>query len=489
MKKIILPSTWQVTCHTDYIAKGSTFIAIKGQNTDGLEYILQALQKGASKIVVDHSALTTDLQQLANSFGAQLVAVDNTRQALSILSAQAWGYPTKKLKIIGVTGTKGKTTSVYALRHVLAQAGKKVAMISGVENMIGDQKFPANLTTPHPDYLQMFLAQCVLAKIEYVVMEISAQALSLHRVDDLELSGAIFTNLELEHSEFYPSIEQYFVAKCQIFKLLKPHACVVLNDDNSWVQMIGANQDKFFNPDFKLTIARFGTKNKQSKISNYYHLNLINTDLVSGLNFELSDLNHMPIMTGVSHQVFGSYNAYNLAGVMLCTKLLGLNVNKIEQAITNFMPAPGRLEIYKLPNGARGVVDYAHTPSSFSSVLNLLRSQTNHLIIVFGAGGGRDPIKRPVMGQIATQLCDLVILTNDNPRQEDPEQIIKQIIGGQSQDKILVEQDRGLAIKLAYRNSTPTSIIVLLGKGPDEYQMVGDQKYFFSDRNQLLELI
>jgi UDP-N-acetylmuramoyl-L-alanyl-D-glutamate--2,6-diaminopimelate ligase len=479
MENVILPTIWPVACHTDNVGQGTIFVAIKGHNLDGLQFILLALQKGASQIVADQAVSSPELAKLVESFGAKLTLVANTRAALSSLSAKAWGYPAQKIKIIGVTGTKGKTTTVYALRHILATSGKQVAMLTGVENMIGNQKFVSSLTTPHPDYLHMFLAQCVQGKIEYVVMEASAQALSLNRLDDLLFAGVVFTNLELEHSEFYSDIQAYFLAKCKLFNFLINSGFIVLNLDDTWAQ-------KLINQKLVPNVIGFGQQNLVN-FNNFVSLGLINVDLANGLDFNLSFASQTNFNYN-NKQVFGLFNAYNLTCAILCARQLAISDSQVQQAVASFLSAPGRLEIYKLPNGAWGVVDYAHTPGSFKSILTLLRSQTHQLIIVFGAGGGRDPIKRPLMGQIASQLGDMVILTNDNPRQEDPSNIIKQIIGTCKANNILVEQDRARAIKLAYSLSTPGAIIVLLGKGPDEYQIIGHQKTFFSDREQLKSL-
>lgn len=485
LNQITLPTIWQVACHTDNVGPGTTFVAVRGHNTDGLKFVELALQKGANQIVVDERVVTNELLNLIDSFKAQLVTVVSTRQALSNLSARAWNEPAQSLKIIGVTGTKGKTTTVYALRHILAKADKKVAMLTGVENMIGDQKFEASLTTPHPDYIHMFLAQCVQAGVEYVVMEVSAQALSLNRVDDLRFTEIVFTNLELEHSEFYPSIENYFLAKCQIFKLLQDDGWAILNSDDLWVQKILAGQQKFFNEQPAKQILTFGRDIELIRPN--YRLEIIQSSLLSGLEFNLVSSKENKFNYKLD-QLYGLFNAYNVTGAILCAQQLGLSYHQINTAIQNFVSAPGRLEIYPLPNGARGVVDYAHTPSSFQNILTLLRKETDQLIIIFGAGGGRDPLKRPIMGQIATQFCDTVILTNDNPRNEDPEKIVQQIIGKQISKKILIELDRAQAVKLAYQISKPGAIIVLLGKGPDEYQIIGNQKLFFSDRNQFKHL-
>jgi UDP-N-acetylmuramoyl-L-alanyl-D-glutamate--2,6-diaminopimelate ligase len=486
LNQISLPTIWPVACHTDHVGPGSTFVVIKGHSSHGLKFVAQALQKGAKQIVVEEDMVGLELLNLVNSFKANLLTVANTRQALSNLSAQAWGDPAQKLKIIGVTGTKGKTTTVYALRHILANSGKKVAMLTGVENMISDQKFVANLTTPHPDYLHMFLAQCVQAGIEYVVMEVSAQALSLNRVDDLQFISVIFTNLELEHSEFYASIEHYFLAKCQIFNLVIKSGLIILNSDDAWVQKILANQQLFFSKEFAGQIITFGCQ-QNAGLALDSILEITQPSLLSGLEFNLVGGPKKRFNYQIS-QLYGVFNAYNLSGAILCTQNLGLTYHQVQQAVQSFVSAPGRLEIYRLPNGARGVVDYAHTPSSFENILTLLRQETSQLIIIFGAGGGRDPIKRPVMGEIATKFGDVVILTNDNPRNEDPQDIVQQIMGKQDFKKFLIEFDRAQAVKLAYQLSKPGAIIVLLGKGPDEYQIIANQKQFFSDRDQFKQL-
>jgi UDP-N-acetylmuramoyl-L-alanyl-D-glutamate--2,6-diaminopimelate ligase len=478
MKQIIeLPLIWPVTCHTDHVGVGSTFVAIVGDKQNGCQYIPQALQKGATKIVVGQDQVKLELQQLCASYGAELISVANPRAALSELSAQAWGLPVTKLKILAVTGTKGKTTSVYALRHVLAQAGYQVAMLTGVENMIGEQKFAADLTTPQPDYLQMFLAQAVQAKCEYLIMEASAQAFSLHRLDGVKFAGAIFTNFELEHSEFYPTLEQYFAAKCELFKHLNSKAELVLNLDDQWIQKV---------PGLNLIPTNVSCITFAENRESDYWLRINNQGLAS-LQFSLVSGDACSSSFN-SNQVFGDYNAYNLAGVALLCLRLGLNLEQVQAGISSFKPAPGRLEMYDLPNGAKGVVDYAHTPASFRNVLSLLRKQTDNLVVVFGAGGGKDPHKRPLMGQVATELCDTVVLTSDNPRFDDLQQIINDIVGSQPRARFLIEPDRALAIQLAYQKSSPGAIIVLLGKGPDEYQLVQGQKSFFSDRQQLLNL-
>jgi len=481
-KKFTLPTIWPVTCHTKHVGPGTTFVAILGSTYDGLQFVAQALAQGAAKIVVSEQVVTSELCALIAQYKAELIPVLDPRIALSSLSAEAWGFPAQSLKIIGVTGTKGKTTSVYALRHLLVKSGRTTAMLSGVDNWIGEHKFPAALTTPQADYLHMFLAQCVEQKIEYVVMEVSAQALSLGRVSDISLAGIIFTNFEMEHSEFYESLEAYFAAKLKIFGLLQSDGFVVLNLDDQWVCQILSKVD-FLVTQKKLLFAA----NLANLSQDCAQLIFAKSNLFYGLLFELNLLNGANLQFSVPN-LSGVFNVYNISGVVLTAQALGIDIGDLQAGLETLTSAPGRLEIYDLPNGARGVVDYAHTPSSFRHILSLLRQETQNLILVFGAGGGRDPYKRPIMGNIALSLCDIVILTNDNPRHEEPMSIVQQIIGLNDRSRFIIELDRSQAILKAYQVSKLGDIVVLLGKGPDEYQQIGAEKYFFSDREQLLKL-
>lgn len=477
----MLPKIWPVTCHTDQVGPGSTFVAVAGKHEHGLNYIAQAIALGATKIVVESGTiLSSEILTKILEFKIELLEVTNCRQALSNLSAAAWGYPAKKLKIIAVTGTKGKTTSVYSLKHLLTSAGHKTAMLTGVNNIIDNISYDAPLTTPHPDYLQMFLAQCVAQNIEYVVMEAAAQAFSLHRLDDLEFSAAIFTNLEQEHAEFYSDINQYFAAKCQIFKYLKFQAPIIFNVDNSWC-LKALELASNLNLNYK-TLS-FDNLNHPD------YLVKLQQDGATGLVFSFRCESRAVQLSFMVPRLWGKFNCYNLAGVIACLDGLGLDLVKIQQNLLTLQPAPGRSERYELSNGASAIIDYAHTPSSFEALLSLLRSVTKHLIVVFGASGDRDKLKRPLMGKIAAQFADQVIITTDNPRTEDAQLIAQAVYAGVlSADlaKVLLEPDRAQAIALAVKISQPGSMIAILGKGPDEYQIFGREKFFFSDRQEVL---
>jgi UDP-N-acetylmuramoyl-L-alanyl-D-glutamate--2,6-diaminopimelate ligase len=496
MKKAF-PDFWLVTQNSKFITKKSIFFAIKGKNFNGADFILDALQKGASKIVTDQ-VLSQDVKDAIKDTNVELVEVEDALLELPKYCAKAWKYPAKKLKIFGVTGTKGKTTTTFLLHHILQELGYKVAMISGVKNIIDGYEFKSELTTPHADFIQAFLASCAEQNIEYVVLETSAQALTLHRVDEVEFDGIVFTNLSQEHSEFYPSMEDYFNAKLKIFEKLKKNGIGIVNVDDEWGERFykeSKSFDKFSHRARRPLILSLSKKVIGS--SSDFIIKNVRAGF-SGLSFELLfkdliNLFPMDICNRVykisSSKLIGQFNALNCADAFALVVSLGFDSQRVINAIKTFKGVPGRMESYRLKSGALGIVDYAHTPSSYKEVLSALRKLTDNLIVVFGAGGERDMTKRPIMGKIASEYADKIFVTSDNPRSENPELIAQQIISGSElKDKFHKELDREKAIKLAVKGSKKGSIIVVLGKGPDEYQIIGKEKFFFSDKNFLLDL-
>jgi UDP-N-acetylmuramoyl-L-alanyl-D-glutamate--2,6-diaminopimelate ligase len=470
-----LPKIFKVACHTDNVGQGSTFVAVLGATSNGTLYINKALDRGATTVVVEHDVqLDQELLNRCLKEDISITRVDNARLALAQLSAKAYDNPADKLKIIGITGTKGKTTSVYLLHHVLKQAGKKVAMLTGVENKIGDESFSAQLTTPHPDYIHMFFAQCVGEGVEYVVMEASAQGFSLHRLETIFFAAMVFTNFSLEHSEFYADIEDYFEAKCQIFEHCRENAPRIVNADDTWVKKIMSAYKNLITTGISTNAAITGR--------------LCRADM-AGLKMDITYGSH--VLTLESNTVVGSYNAENILGVFACALKLGIDPEVIKDALESFRVVPGRLERFELDNEVVVVVDYAHNPSSFQALFSMLHSNTKDLSVVFGCGGGRDTSKRPIMGELAARYCNKVYLTTDNPRNEDPESIVQDILLGipnEKQGSVVIEHDRAKAIARAVQNARPGGIVAILGKGPDEYQLVGSTKTFFSDKQQVRKL-
>jgi UDP-N-acetylmuramoyl-L-alanyl-D-glutamate--2,6-diaminopimelate ligase len=484
---ISLPRTFPVACHTDFVGEGSTFVAIEGYADNGVNYIKKAIENGARTIVVHHTTLLSDeLSEFMRAHEVALERVDNTRKALADLSAQAAHYPARKLKIIGITGTKGKTTTSFLLAHMLQAAGYKTALISSAQNRIDGHIFAAPLTTPQPDYLQQFLQLCVENNIEYVVMEVAAQALTLHRVEGISFCGIIFTNFSLEHLEFYSNLDDYFRAKCLIFNMAFAHAPIVINGDN---EACAPLLDK------SSEIGNALSSRYQSIIS--YGFNKAFVD-VQGFNMKdpvyaievAADYRDCKNVFSCP-RLFGEYNAYNVLAAATMALALHMPSEVIQQALQTFSGVPGRLQEHHLSNGARCFIDYAHNPESFQAVLSTLRALTSQLIVVFGAGGGRDKSKRPMMGLVAAHIADIVMVTSDNPRLEDAVTIAGDIvrdIPALLAHKVIHELDRKKAIEYAYQLSDQGSIIALLGKGPDEYQIIGTTKHYFSERTIIEQL-
>lgn len=488
-----MPTVFPVTCHTDHVGQGSTFVAIQGYKQDGATYIAQAIERGATAIVISHdTVLTCEQENLIRDRAVALSRVADTRKALAQLSAQAAGYPAQKLKVLGVTGTKGKSTTCFLLKHVLSSAGYKAALLSTVYNQIGATRFPAPLTTAQPDYLQQFLKLCVDNGVTHVVLEVAAHALTLHRVDYIDFAGVIFTNFGLEHLEFYDSLESYFAAKCELLTRRTAGAPAFINNDDSWCREL---KNKF--PDIITFGLDLGAPDKAMTV-------LDSRSLALKLN---SDTFSCPAL-------FGNFNAYNIAACASLLLSLDIAPSAINSALQTFTCVPGRSEGYKLANGARGIIDYAHNPLSYEALLPELRAITPHLIVLFGAGGERDASRRPLMGAIAARYADIVVITNDNPRSEDPNKIAQDILIGipgeyqlnsGSRDnkidnkinynfenkispQIIIELDREQAIKRAYALSKADSIIALLGKGPDHYQIIGATKMPFNEAEILKAL-
>lgn len=465
---ISLREIYPVTAHTDFVGVGSTFVAIPGAKTDGLNYVPLALQRGASIIVVQQGIiLSQELGDLIEQFGAKIIFVQNCRKALSEMAAQALDYPAKKLKIVGVTGTKGKTSTAYMVYHMLHTLGKKVALISTVEKRIGSDFVQMSLTTPLPDQIHIFLDECVSRGVEYVVMEVSAQALTLQRVEGIAFDAGVFTNFSHEHLEFYSDLEEYFQAKTMLVSKIKDPKNFFINiDDKHGEFLLQQNPEcsSFSLQDKRATL--YGCMHPQDDVSVHVKIEQHMYDV------------YLPLL--------GQFNVYNLLGVLGIVHALNIDLGDVKWSLKDLPYVPGRMEQYKLQNGARCFIDYAHNPSSFEAVLSTLRSMTSHLIVVFGAAGNRDKQKRPLMGAIAQKYCDVVILTSDNPRDESPVTIAKEVEVGFKFDKhfeLHRELNRVKAIEFGYELTKPGSILAILGKGRDEYQIVGDLTFPFKERS------
>ncbi len=480
----MLPKIYPITCHTDHVGTGSTFVAIKGFEQDGNKYIEKAIKLGAKKIILEDYA---EFSKKTLPKEIEFIFTGNARKALAIHSAEILGNPASKLKIIGITGTKGKTSTTFIIEHILKTAGHKTALLGTIKNKILNQEIESKRTTPQSDYFQMFLHECVKQNVEYVVMEVSAHALSLDRVYGIEFDAVGFTNLAPEHMDFYKNLEKYFEAKSLIFNQIKKDGSVIINTEDEWGKKAFKNQEY---KNYKLTLNPFVlslSKDTNGILNRWTNFNKntfkINQNNLNGLNFSIQKKYEIN-----SPQLFGEFNIYNLTMAFLICKQLGLKTEEIISAIKDFDGIPGRLQMHTLKNKAKTFVDYAHNPSSMEAVLKTLKPLSKKLIVVFGCGGDRDKTKRPVMGKLATKYADKVIITDDNPRFEEPQNIINEILTGiDSKDlnKVTCELDRKKAIELAVKSSCKNSVIALLGKGHENYYSAKGKTFYFDDFEQI----
>ncbi len=464
----MMPAIYPVTSHTDHVGAGSTFVVIHGFAHNGSDHISRALEKGASLIVVDQE-LSSELRSLIAQHGATLDRVDNARKALAQLSAQASGNAHRKLKIIGITGTKGKTTTACLLFHILKNAGMKAGLISTVGNAINNLQLPAFLTTPQPDYLHQFFLKAVEENCDWIVMEVAAQAVGLHRIEGLEFDAVIMTNFDRDHLEFYDSMESYFADKVALLDHCKVNAPVWINQDDAWLSRLTPSYARWFSCKKSADIA--GALQK----TNQFHLSAQIQFQEKKYDVECRTL-------------AGEYNLSNCLAAIGAAHAIGIAVEQSVLHLATFAGIAGRQERIALSNGATAIIDYAHNAQSYDAFFKTVRPHTDHLIVVFGAGGDRDSGKRPEMGRLAAIYADAIIITTDNPRYENPDNIVSDILGGieeRTRSKVIVEPDRARAIEKAYSLSRAGSIIALLGKGPDEYQIIRDQKVPFSEKTIL----
>ena len=445
------------------VAKGGLFIAVKGSERDGHQYLDRAKDAGATAAVVEVGGHTT----------LPSIVVRDGRRAAAIVAAAAFGEPVKSLRLIGVTGTNGKTTTVHMLRHLLDSERAPSASIGTVGVLLGSEGRPlgddTGLTTPGPVDLQRLLRALVDAGVRQVAMEVSSHALHQRRVEGLAFESAIFTNLTRDHLDYHRTMDEYRAAKEQLCQYLAPHGTVVVNvDDPAWRSMAVdrrkvAFSSKHTSAEVHCEDVTFGPKGSRWTL------------VAAGERAEVQ----LPLI--------GDFNVANALGAAASAWSMGMSVDEIARRLATLPQVPGRLEVVlDKPTVLR---DYAHTPDALERALLAVRPFTKgKLIVVFGAGGDRDPGKRPQMGAIAERLADLPIVTSDNPRTEDPEKILDQIVAGMPAKKHVRIEDRRAAIAHALGAAHPGDVILLAGKGHETYQIRGTEKLPFDEKAIVAEL-
>lgn len=447
------------------IKNNSVFVAIKGFKTDGHKFIMDAINNGAVAVVVEDDKHVPDELILRSQIAK--ILVQNSRKALAELSKGLFNDPSSKLKLIGVTGTNGKTTTTYILKHILQQAKYKTGLIGTIANYIGERKIDSKLTTPEANDLNLFFNDMIEQKCSHAVMEVSSHSLVLNRVYGLDFSVAIFTNITSDHLDFHNTFEEYFRAKKIMFDYLSANSFAIINADDS-------NSNNIVK-DSKAKIVSYGiSQNSEYQIKN------ISYDL-NGTQFTIT---HNRLDYNIQTSLIGTFNAYNAAAAFAAAKCLGVDENEIVKSIKTAPQVPGRFEV--IGKGRKKViVDYSHTADSLEKALQAIREivkNNNQVVSVFGCGGDRDKTKRPVMGKIASELSDKVFITSDNPRTENPFAIIDDIKKGISGNNFVVIENREEAIKQAIKTSSDDAVVLIAGKGHENYQEINGARNHFSDQ-------
>lgn len=453
------------------VAADCVFVAVSGTQVDGHQFIEQATAQGATAVVCEQLP-----QEKVE--GVTYVQVGNSAEALGIIAANFYDNPSAKLQLVAVTGTNGKTTVVTLLHQLFMRLGYHTGLLSTVSNKINDQVIPATHTTPDAVQLNALLSQMVSEGCTHAFMEASSHAIAQHRVSGLTFAGAVFTNITHDHLDYHETFDNYISAKKQLFDRLPREAFALVNIDDKRGRIMLQN-----------TKARQHTYSLKSA-SDFKAKVLSNT--LEGLELEVSSRDTTPQLAWFN--LIGDFNAYNLVAVYGVAVLLEEDASEVLTELSGVSPARGRFEQIISPEGITAIVDYAHTPDALKNVLKTIqnvRTKNETVICVVGCGGDRDKTKRPEMASIAAQLSDRVILTSDNPRSEDPEQIIQDMQQGVSASgykKVLAITNRKEAIKTACLMAEKGDIILVAGKGHETYQEIKGVKYDFDDRKVIEEL-
>ena len=456
------------------IKKGDLFVAIKGFDVDGHEYIQKAIENGAVAILAQEDAKKEILKAIPEE--VTLIVVPDTRLALAIAACNFYQDPSKEFKLIGVTGTKGKTTTTYMIKEILEKQGMKVGLVGTIATYIGGKKLEdSDRTTPESLKLQRLFRQMANEGCQAVVMEVSSQSLKLNRVAGCDFDIGVFTNFSEDHisPKEHPDMNDYFQSKLKLFNMCKVG---FVNADDLYASRVPK-----LVPDCK--IETYG-------IDNYCNLlakDITITNSYVDFKVKIGDKNER-----VKTCIPGRFSVYNSLAAISVARYLGCDAEKIKEALVE-VRVPGRSELVNNKKELTIMIDYAHSPESLENILNAVKSYTRGRVIsVFGCGGDRDPGKRPIMGEISGRIADYTIITSDNPRTEDPDKIVEQIEEGikKTKGKYICIVDRIEAIRHAIEIANKKDIIVLAGKGHEPYQEINKEKYPFDERiivNQIID--
>jgi len=445
--------------------KGWLFVAVNGAEADGHKYIGKAVDNGAVAVIYEEGEHTEE--------SAVMVKVTSSRKALGLAASNFYGNPSEKIQLVGVTGTNGKSTTVTLLYRLFTDLGYCCGLFSTIVNVIGTREIPADHTTPDPIQLNRLLAEMVECGCQYCFMEISSHSLSQDRVAGLQFRGGIFSNITHDHLDYHKTFAEYLRCKKLFFDNLGSEAFALINIDDRNGEVMVQNT--------KAAISTYSCK----KMADFKAR--IIEETLDGMQLDID-----------GHQVWcsfiGAHNAYNLLAVYATAVLLGADKEEVLVKMSALRSVAGRLEYYRGNNDITAFVDYAHTPDGLENVLKTLRetARDRMLICVFGCGGDRDKTKRPEMGQIAAKYADRVVVTSDNPRTEDPLAIIEDIRAGldaKARAKSIFITDRQEAIRTAIMTAPEGAVILMAGKGHEDYQIIGKEKIDYDERKYVQKII
>ena len=446
------------------VGAGSLFVAVPGPVADGHNFINAALEKGAVAVVCERLPQTL-------AAGVTWIKVPDAANALGLLASEWYGNPSRRLTLVGVTGTNGKTTTATLLYELFTNAGRKAGLLSTVENRVADKVYPAHNTTPSPLEINRLLAEMVDAGCSFCAMEVSSHGMVQQRTAGLHFSGGIFTNITRDHLDYHKTFANYIAAKKRFFDLLPATAWALTNIDDSHGAVMLQNTAASRNTYSLRSAATFRTRVKES-----------------GMEGMVLDIDGSEVHTRFA----GLFNAYNLTAVYGAAVLCGMERHDAAVALSALVPVCGRFELLHSADRVTAVVDYAHTPDALENVLKAIRAAIGtgrgQVITVFGAGGDRDRGKRPQMGEVAARLSDRIIITDDNPRSENPEDIADDIRAGipvDSATRVDTIPERAAAIHVAVTEARPGDVVLVAGKGHEDYQIFADRTIHFDDHEQV----
>ncbi len=450
-----------ITSDSKAVKKGFVFVAIKGARQDGRRFIQDAIANGASIVVAEKEKREIEIPEKV-----KLLQVNDCRKFLAEACAEFYHQPSGKIKVVGITGTNGKTTVSYLIEAIAKKAGYACGVIGTVNYRFKDKKIVAKNTTPGPGQLQELLSKMFKQRIKYCAMEVSSHALDQKRVAGVNFTHAIFTNLTHDHLDYHKNLESYFQAKAGLFRALPDTSVAIINNDDQYSRRL--------NQLTRAKLITYGIKNKADFLARDIKFS------ISGSRFRLSS---PQIKAKIKTSLVGEYNIYNILAAIAWGISENFDFRDIQSAIENFKTVPGRLEKVLGRKGCNVFVDYAHTPDALFNVITALRPLVSRkIIVIFGCGGERDKFKRPKMGEIVTRLADYAIITSDNPRSEDPLRIIRDICAGICKNNFRVIPDRFKAIQAGLRLAEKDDCLIITGKGHENYQILKNKALYFSDR-------